>query len=110
MEDNVDRTKDVQIIVDAQHHGIVIDCKDEETTLSITKKVCNAIFYDNTKYAHWQKIPVNYKGDKPQKGYIRCSNCGADFTLPFDDFRGFYQRYCGCCGCKMLEERERENG
>lgn len=38
MEDNVDRTKDVQIIVDAQHHDIVIDCKDEETTLSITKR------------------------------------------------------------------------
>lgn len=51
-------------------------------------------------HAHWIRTAI----DDGNKGYIRCSNCGADFSLPVHKMQGFYQRYCGSCGAKMDEE------
>ena len=50
-------------------------------------------------HAHWIRTAI----DDGNKGYIRCSNCGADFSLPVHKMQGFYQRYCGSCGAKMDE-------
>lgn len=51
-------------------------------------------------HAHWIRTALDYGN----KGYIRCSNCGADFSLPVHKMQGFYQRYCGMCGAKMDED------
>jgi len=51
-------------------------------------------------HAHWIRTAI----DDGNKGYIRCSNCGADFSLPVHKMQGFYQRYCGSCGAKMDDE------
>lgn len=48
-------------------------------------------------HAHWIRTAIDYGS----KGYIRCSNCGADFSLPVHKMQGFYQRYCGACGARM---------
>lgn len=50
-------------------------------------------------HAHWIRTAIDYG----TIGYIRCSNCGAGFSLPVYKMRGFYQRYCGACGAKMDE-------
>lgn len=52
-------------------------------------------------HAHWIRTAIDYGNI----GYIRCSNCGADFSLPVHKMQGFYQRYCGTCGAKMDEEK-----
>lgn len=55
-------------------------------------------------HAHWIRTALDYGN----KGYIRCSNCGADFSLPVHKMQGFYQRYCGMCGAKMDEDETAE--
>lgn len=54
-------------------------------------------------HAHWIRTAI----DDGNKGYIRCSNCGADFSLPVHKMQGFYQRYCGSCGAQMDEEESK---
>lgn len=38
-------------------------------------------------HAHWIRTAI----DDGNKGYIRCSNCGADFSLPVHKMQGFFR-------------------
>ena len=52
---------------------------------------------DPAKHAHWVRVA------RSENEYWQCSNCHGYFTLPMPKYRGFYMRYCGCCGAKMDE-------
>ena len=55
---------------------------------------------DTIKHAHWVRVA------KSENEYWQCSNCHGYFTLPMPKYRGFYMRYCGCCGAEMDEVTE----
>ena len=52
---------------------------------------------DTVKHAHWVRVA------RSENEYWQCSNCHGYFTLPMPKYRGFYMRYCGCCGAEMDE-------
>lgn len=55
---------------------------------------------DPVKHAHWVRVA------RSESEYWQCSNCHGYFTLPMPKYRGFYMRYCGCCGAEMDEVTE----
>lgn len=69
---------------------------------------CAKDYIDNAKtidaspvtHAHWVRVA------RSENEYWQCSNCHGYFTLPMPKYRGFYMRYCGCCGAEMDEVTE----
>lgn len=78
---------------------VIIDfwrrCKDSFVNFIKTQPTI-----DPVKHAHWIRVA------RSESEYWQCSNCHGYFTLPMPKYRGFYMRYCGCCGAEMDEVAE----